>query len=224
MFGKIISVTLVILAFGWAAQRLINKYTNDNEHLRKLVHVCHGVGIAILAFMVPFSVLLAIEIIILLSMFIVRYVNGHFSFIPWIKYFGKVYQVGRVSYGEFFYPLSMIIALFIADSHWEFAAAALILALADAAAAVAGKRFGRLTTYKILGHKKSLVGSGAFFLTAYAIIGTFILMSGADVSSEIGLASLLWVSLALTITENLGIYGSDNLLIPIVAVVLLNQL
>ncbi len=224
MLGKILFVTLVILVFAMAAQWLINKYSRDNELLRKLVHVCHGIGIAILAFIAPFSVLLGIEIIFLASMFVARYLQEHFSFIPWIKYFGKVYRVGRISYGEFFYPISVIVALFLADSRWEFAAAILILALADSAAAIAGKRFGKSTTYPVLGQKKSLVGSAAFYVVSYAIIGVFILISGADVSSEIGLGSLLWVTLALTITENLGVYGSDNLLIPVVAVVLLNRL
>lgn len=224
MLSKLIFVALVLGIFTLTAQWLINKYSKDNEHLRKLVHVCHGIGIAILAFILPTAILVGIEVVFFLSMFIARYLDGHFSFIPWIKYFGKVYRVGRISYGEFFYPLSVIAAVLIADTKWEFAAAILILALADTAAALAGKRYGRSTTYMVLGQKKSLIGSAAFFLVAYAIIGTFILISGADVSSEIGLGSLLWASLVITIAENLGVYGSDNFLIPIVAVVLLNRL
>lgn len=224
MFGKLLFVITVLGVFAWAAQWLINKYSKDNELLRKLVHVCHGIGIAILAFIVPTSIIVTIEVVFFLSMFIARYLHEHFSFIPWIKYFGKVYRVGRVSYGEFFYPLSVIIAVLIADSKWEFAAAILILALADSAAAIIGKRFGKSTTYPILGQKKSLAGSAAFYVTAYAIIGTFILISGADVSSEVGLSELLLITLAITVTENLSVYGSDNLWVPIVAVVLLNQL
>lgn len=212
---------LILLAFVF--ERLITKFSHDNEPLRKLVHVSHGIGLALVAFILPLQVLALIEVFFLVSMFGARYLYEQFKGAPWIKYFARVYKVGRLSYGEFFYPISVILLVFIADSEWEFAASILVLALADAVAALIGKRFGKSNSYNILGQKKSLAGSFAFLAVTMAIIGAFVAFSGADVT-DAGLGAVIWVSLLLTITENLGVYGSDNFLIPLVAVALLNHL
>lgn len=191
--------------------------------MRKFIHVLHGLGVAGLALVAPVSIVIAVEVFMLVSMFVARYLYENFSRLPWVRYLGRVYKVGRVSYGDFFFPISTIIIIFLAESKGVLVASVLILALADAAAALIGKKYGASTTYKIMGQKKSLLGSMAFFIVALAICCAFSVFVQSNVQSITFLA-LLGVALATTVAENLGIYGSDNLLIPIVAALALNQL
>lgn len=223
MFVKLLLLACTLLPFILTLQWLNNRYGDDNETFRKLVHIMHGVGLAALAFIVPLNVLVGVEVLALIAMFVARYLSQHFTGISWVAYLAKLYKVGRKSYGDFFFPISAIVLVYVADSKWEFAAAILILALADAAAALVGKRFGKTTTYKIFGLEKSLIGSFAFFVIAAGIVAAFVTLSGSEVA-DVGFMSILFVALMVTISENIGAYGSDNLLIPLVAVALLNHL
>jgi len=207
-----------LLLFQW----LNDKHRKNNEAFRKIIHIFHGLTLAILAFIVPLEALIALESVFLVSMVIARYLSENFSKVPWIKYMGRVYNVGRISYGEFFFPISVILLVFLADTKWEFAASVLILGLADAAAALVGKKYGLSTTYTILGQKKSVIGSLAFCIVTLAIISGFAQL--AEPAIYVSLLSVIWVSLVLTVSENIGIYGTDNLLIPLTAVYLLNAL
>ena len=113
--------------------------------------------------------------------------------------------------------------MFLADSKWEFAAAILILGVSDALAAIVGKKYGKNSGYLVFGQKKSVVGSIAFFCSALIIVTGFAVVTGISFTISTTLLVLV-TTLLVTITENLGVYGSDNLLIPLVAVVLLNRL
>lgn len=222
MILKIAAVVGVIGLVLFIGQWLIGRYSKDNEQLRKLVHVLHGSGIAVLAFLVPLDVVVGIELFILVSMFIARYLFEHFSRIAWIRYCGQVYNVGRISYGEFFFPLSAVALAYLADSKWEFAAAMLILGVADAVAALVGKKYGKKNGYLVFGQKKSIAGSSAFFVAAFFIILAFSVLHGAALG-DVAFGVVVLTAGLVTIAENLGVYGSDNLLIPIVAVLLLNR-
>ena len=223
MILKLFLLAATLLPLIFTLQWLNDRYSKDNEMFRKLVHIMHGVGLAALAFIVPLKVLFFVEALALVAMFVARYLSGHFTKVAWVKYLNKLYSVGRKSYGDFFFPISAMALVFIADSKWEFAAAILILGLADAAAALVGKRFGKSNSYKIFGLDKSLAGTVVFFIIAAAIVGGFAALSTSDVA-EVGMLSVLFVAFLITISENIGAYGSDNLLIPLVAVVLLNHL
>lgn len=223
MILQLLMLTIILVATALIGRWMIDTHGKDNEQLRKLVHVLHGVGLAALAFVVPLQVAFGVEVVFLLSMVIARYLAEHFTKVPWIKYMNRMYSVGRLSFGEFFFPISAMLLVFIAESKWEFAAAILILGIADAVAALVGKKYGKHNGYLVFGQKKSVAGSLAFLIAAFLIIAAFSALHGAALGGvSIGLVIL---SAALvTIAENLGVYGSDNLLIPIVAVLLLNRL
>jgi phytol kinase len=223
MIVQLIALVAILAAVGLIGRWLIDTYSQDNEQLRKLVHLLHGVGIAALAFVVPLNFIIIMEIIFFLSMIIARYVAEHFTRIPWIKYLNRMYSVGRLSFGEFFYPISVVILVFIAESKWEFAAAILILGIADAIAAVVGKRFGAGNSYLVFGQKKSVAGSIAFLLVTLVIIWGYVGLHSAALG-DVSIGLILLTTILVTAAENLGVYGSDNLLIPLVAVLLLNQL
>lgn len=223
MILQLALLSVIMIAAALIGRWLIDTHGRDNEQLRKLVHALHGIGLAALAFVVPLEFIIVIEVVFLLSIIVAKYLAEHFTKLPWIEYMQRMYSVGRISFGEFFYPISAIILVFIAQSKWEFAAAILILGIADSAAALVGKRYGKNNSYSVFGQKKSLVGSSAFLIAAFVITWGFVFLHGI----ELGNMSLLIIALIaslVTISENLGVYGSDNLLIPIVAVLLLNRL
>lgn len=223
MIIKLLLLAAILTAIALIGRWLIDSHGRDNELLRKLVHLLHGVGLAALAFVVPLQFIVGIEVLFFFSMIIARYLAGHFTRVPWIRYMQRMYSVGRLSFGEFFYPLSAILLTFVAQSKWEFAAAILILGIADTAAALVGKRFGKGNTYLVFGQQKSIMGSLAFFLTTFSIVWGFITLHGVELGS-VSLGLVILTSLLVTSAENLGVYGSDNLLVPLVAVLLLNRL
>jgi phytol kinase len=223
MIIRIIGLAGIMVITALLGRWLIDTHGRDNEQLRKLVHVIHGVGLAALAFVVPLQFIIVIEVIFFISMIVARYLAEHFTRVPWIKYMRRMYSVGRLSFGEFFYPISAILLVFIAESKWEFAAAILILGIADTVAALVGKRFGKGNSYLVFKQKKSLIGSLAFLVTTFVIIWGFVVLHNVDLGST-SLALIVLTSILVTTAENLGVYGSDNLLIPIVAAMLLNRL
>lgn len=223
MLTQLVVLAALVIVLSFVGQQLADKHSEDNESFRKLFHIMHGVILAGLAFVVPLDWLIALEILFFVSMIATRYlVNQSNHFLKVVRYFSRAYKVGRISYGEFFYPLSIILLVLFAETKWEFAAAVLILGLADAIAALVGKKYGAKTSYSVLGQKKTLVGSTAFFVVAVIILITFTAL--APHIASVSFWFILPIALLITLTENVGVYGTDNLLIPIAAIVLLNAL
>jgi dolichol kinase len=102
---------------------------------------------------------------------------------------------------------------------WVFLAAMLHLGLADAGAALIGKRWGEKTAYKVFGQKKSLIGSLAFYIISFII--TAILLQITSFGTASWLVLLLLPPL-VTLGENVSIYGADNFVIPVLVVLVLS--
>jgi dolichol kinase len=223
MVTQVIILFIVLGLLLVLGEYLKHKLRFGNEWSRKLVHILHGIGLASLAFIVPLNTVIVIEAVFLVIVTIGRYTYDHYRKVEVVKdYLGDMYKVGRLSYGEFFFPISVMLSAWIAESNWVFAAAVLVLGIADTVAALVGKAYGKSTSYTILGQKKSLIGSLAFFGVTVIILSLFFAFSGVVTSATA--AWIVGISLALTIAENLGVYGSDNFLIPLTAVLALNLL
>jgi len=224
MLMKLVLLVAVIVSALVLFQWLNDRFEKDNETFRKIVHIFNGVTLAALAFIVPLQFIIVWEAAFLILMSIGRYMylDGYFGKIAWVRYIARLYDVDRVTYGEYLYPISAIIVVVLTNDKWIFAASILTLGLADAAAALVGKRYGKKTSYTILGQKKSLVGSTAFFIVALAVVFAF--TQFAEPSINVSTVTVLWVTLAITFSENIGIYGTDNLLIPLTAAYLFSAM
>jgi len=90
----------------------------------------------------------------------------------------------------------------------------LLLSVSDPMAALFGKRwpYGK---YKILNETKTLIGSSAFFLSAFILSILFIIPNSGSISDAILIS--LSVALATTLIEAVSQKGFDNLLIPLSA-------
>lgn len=214
-----IAAVFVVLVI---VESILNALRRDNEATRKLFHIMHAIGLAGLAFILPLEWIALFELAFLGCMFVARYLHTHYDKQwKWVHYLGKTYRVGRESYGDVLMPISLIIVAFVAHSKWEFVASVLIVGLADAAAALVGKKWGSSSSYKVFGQTKSALGSFAFLVVALLVgFGYSIFAPGYPGD----LLPLIAIAAFLTGIENVGVYGSDNLLLPLAAVWMFNLL
>lgn len=203
-------VSLVIFMVG---ERIRRQRGETNEVSRKMVHMIHGTVISVIPFIFGYWLVYIIEALFLLS------VSEAYK----LKMFRWLWRVGRKSWGEYAYPLGVVTAAFFANSLWVFLASVLVLTFADSAAALIGKKYGRRGIYTVLDQKKSILGSLAFAVTAFSIVGAVAVFSPVQFTVT-GWEVIAAVALMLTFVENLGVYGVDNFLIPVASVFLLNAL
>jgi phytol kinase len=205
---KFLLLILVALAILLTTEFIRKRFRVRNESMRKTYHLVHGVLFGVAPFFVSYPVIIAIELILLVEMFIVR----RFNLLPWL------YEVGRLSWGDVFTVGGVLTICLLHPDKWVFLAAMLHLAFADSLAALIGRRYGASTSYKVFSQKKSLIGSLAFFAVS------FILTLGAlnfTPLEYVPLSLVLLLPPIVTLAENVSIYGSDNFVIPVVVVLLL---
>ncbi len=139
----------------------------------------------------------------------------------------SVHAVERKSRGAEYYPV-VIYLLFVlaANEPWKYVAAVLNLAVADASAAMIGKRFGRIK-YRVADQCKSLEGSLAFYVASFLVtLGPLLWWSPLKDSpgewAHYFLAAHL-IALLVTCFEAVSQDGQDNLWIPLGALLVLTK-
>ncbi len=202
-----VSVVLLTAEFLWQS-----KLFKRPEVSRKFVHILTGVFVAFWPFFMPFWV---IQILSLLMLAVVV-VSRRF------RIFKSIHSVQRVTYGEYLFPVGVGITATFANTEWVYAAAMLHLSLADGLAAIVGTRFLK-RGYKIFGQTKTLIGSGTFYLVSIVIVAGIIWVT-YPVYEITALALLFWLPLVTTLLENAAVFGTDNVMIPLVVAAVLNSL
>ena len=182
----------------------------DREWTRKLGHVGAG-SIALLAPSLlrshwPMLALTAGFAALLLG---ARYVNV----------LAPLHPKGRRGAGDLTYPAGLYAAFVLAGSNAvAFRIGVLVLALADPAATLAGRRSGR-GRFELFGTPRSRAGSAAFAVVAAVATATLLVGSGGAIAPSLARAAA--VAAATTVAEAISPSGLDNLTIPVVAVVAL---
>ncbi|MGB4967680.1 MAG: hypothetical protein WBO35_05780 [Candidatus Saccharimonadales bacterium] len=180
------------------------------EWARKFVHSAIGVFVATWPFYLYYDTIRIISILLVLG-FIVS---------MRLKLFRSIGGIARISYGEVLFALMIGFLTIIAGTKGIYATAMLHLALADSAAAVVGVRWGKKTRYKVFGQTKSVVGSATFFAVSFVLCAIFTIIH----PGTLPLLGLIIVSLGATFFENVGIYGLDNLYVPLYVASILSLL
>jgi phytol kinase len=126
---------------------------------------------------------------------------------------GVTTGVGRVSFGELYFPLSVAVLFWLTHGHDPllFVIPILVLTLADATGAIVGARYG-LTPYT--GSSKSLEGSVAFAIVAFFCIHVP-LVAWSSVGRVESLLMAATLALLVMLLEGSAWRGLDNLFIPI---------
>lgn len=202
-----LTLGICLYLFGEFVRR---KVGYSNEASRKLFHIISAFIAVSWAFFLGYKIIITVEIIFIVFSLLARKYR-------WFKW---LFEVGRESWGEIFYAMGVIFAALFAKSGWVYAAAILIVGLADAAAALIGRHFGKSNEYRVFGHKKSVAGSSAFYLVSLSIL-SLIMMINPDFASG-NWHVIIWLPLVATFIENTSPYGLDNLLVPIVVIAILN--
>lgn len=213
MIGPLIGIGGIAYILVLAELLRIAKVVPHAEMLRKFVHILTGTFAATWAFFMPFR---AIQLLSL-TLFAVVVVSKRLSI------FKSVHEVNRLTYGEELFPVGIFITASLANSEWVYMAAVLHLGLADGFAAALGMWRGKRFRFKVWGQKKSLLGSTTFYLLSLAIIAATLWLDPVHAQS-MSLLILLWVPIAATVIESIAIYGTDNVLVPLLVVASLNTL
>lgn len=189
---------------------LIRKYVGlHNEYSRKTYHVVHALLFGISPFFISYEIIIGLELLLLIEMIAARR----------LKLFRWLYEVGRVTWGDMFTVAGVVLIAAQQPNKWVFLAAMLHLGLADTMAALVGRRYGKSTQYKVFGQTKSLMGSAAFYVTSLLI--TFIVISFTPLGDMSVPLLILLLPPLVTLAENVSFFGSDNFVIPVVVVAVL---
>lgn len=195
------------------AEMLHERKVLKGEYLRKLVHIAAGGFIAFWPWLISFQTITYLGVAMLAIMLANRY----------IKFFHYHGHMPRPSYGDYFFAVAIIASSLLTDNNIFFAIAILEVAVADGLAAVAGTAYGKQWGYKVLGFKKTVIGSMVFWIATTSILTAGLLAAHENFTFETYYYLLLLLPPGLTLLENFAVYGIDNLLIPVALIGILNM-
>ena len=193
--------TLLVAEFGY------RKRWWRGEGARKLVHMCIGVQTVTWPLYLEWNEIRMISIALTIG----------FVVCMRLRLFQSIGSVARLTYGEVLFTLIIGGLTLVTASPSIYAAAILHLSLADGLAALLGLRYGRMTSYHVFGHTKSVVGTAAFFVTSVAILTAYSLLAPSGLAWEF----IVLGAAGAAFLENVGVLGLDNLLVPAFVVGLL---
>lgn len=201
-----IFILLVVNEWLWRTKKI------KGELGRKFIHITVGTFVAFWPFYMSFRSIRLIALAFLVVVLLSKQLN----------LFSAIHTVVRKGWGEVLYAVGIGLSATITNSPWVFAAAILHLSLADGLAAVIGKRYGKGNEYKVFGFTKSKVGTATFWLTSVSIL--LIIVTHATHDLLMVLPLIAWLPVAAAAMENIGVYGLDNIFIPVLIVIALSQL
>jgi phytol kinase len=201
---QIIAVA-VWLGLVFLASEILHRFKQDPELVRKVVHIGTG-HVLLIAWWLQIPTWLCVAAGVTFSA--IALASHHTNILPMLN------DVGRKTYGVFYYALSITILVgLLWDHHPQYAViGVMVMSWGDGMAALIGKRFGK-HTFIYMGNKRSLEGSLAMFVTSLIVmLGIF--ASGHSLSPrDVGVA--IPVAAIAAILEAFSPGGTDNLSVPL---------
>jgi phytol kinase len=227
MFETVLQPVLEAMLLAWKPSLAISSYflllfvTGEvlyrvmhlpTEHTRKLSHL--GAGVAIMSF--PWLFDHSAPVILLSLSFL-----GILGAAKALGLLQSIHNVQRKSAGAFYYPLAVIAMWLLSDGDPVlFCAPLAIMAVADTGAAVVG-RHGE-AKYRVFDGERTFEGSATFFGLAFLIVMVTLALAQRPGWPEMLLVTLV-VALLTTAVEAVSVRGSDNVLIPYAAWLVLER-
>jgi phytol kinase len=202
-----IAIFLLLIANEWWFRA--RRRRGRGEISRKLIHMTVGSFVAFWPYFLSWT-----QIVWLSAAFLVVVIAS-----KTLHLFAAIHQVSRRTWGEVFFAIVVGAVTFVTHDKAVYAVAILHMSLADGLAAMVGTRFGERHQYKVLGATKSLAGTVTFILTSLVIMTVFTVTTGSDTS----VANVAIVPVAAALVENFGVFGLDNLLVPMLVAVVLSH-
>ncbi|MEL7212827.1 MAG: hypothetical protein AAGK92_09215 [Pseudomonadota bacterium] len=202
LIGLIAAVRFLAQQQGWPA-----------ELQRKLVHIGTGLYALALPWLFaedwPIYLLLGLALIVMTGL---RFAKGGLG--------GALHSVERNSYGDYLLAVAIGAVLLLSDRDMLLYALPLsVLALSDAAAALAGSTYGR-RFYTVEDGHKSFEGSAIFFLVTLVLAMSILILTQTQTGPETLLLALL-VAVFGTQFEADSWRGFDNLFLPLGLLIIL---
>lgn len=207
----------VLVSFGvllLAAEAWARSGTARPEWTRKLVHLGGGVIGVFLPWLIDSPWVVFVLTFSLSALFVLGEKTGLLK---------SLHGVERKSRGSEYYPLAIwLVYVIAADRPAFYLAGVLVLALADAFAALVGSRYGALR-YEVEDEYKSVEGSIVFFFTAFLAVHLPLLLM-TNLPRAVCVLSALLVAMLVTMFEAISLEGTDNLFVPIAVVFVLQKI
>lgn len=189
------------------------------ELLRKAMHI--GMGLVTLSFPWVFTtswpvwLLAGLALAALIGVRRIRAVRESFGAV--------IHGVERDSTGELLFPVAVAAVFELARGDWVlYVVPILLLALADALAALIGVRYGKIHYSTVEGTTKSIEGSVAFLVVAFIATEVVVLL-GSEMGRAETLLVALQVGVVLAMVEAVAWKGLDNLFVPLVTFAILHH-
>lgn len=203
---------IILVIFIGVAELIRRTLHLSSEVTRKTVHILTGVLVATTPFIFSSKVPMAILAVLFIC------INGIGLK---AELFPGMHDTNRVTYGTVFYPISFLVLLLLLWDHHKvvFVTSMLILAIADAAAAIVGENIARPHEFRLAAEKKSFEGSATMLITSFVITYAGIALLGFSDAFKIATGNALWiaamVAIVATVCEAVSVQGSDNLTVPL---------
>ncbi|PZO36427.1 MAG: phosphatidate cytidylyltransferase [Pseudanabaena frigida] len=200
-----ISAVAIWLGLVFLASEILHRLKKDPELVRKVVHIGTG-NVLLIAWWLHIPTWLCTIAGVTFSA--IALASHHTNILPMLN------DVGRKTYGVFYYALSItILVVFLWQSHPQYAViGVMVMSWGDGLAALIGKRFGK-HTFMHLGNKRSLEGSFAMFATSFIVILSILGLSHGIHPNDIGIAAP--VAAIAAILEAFSPGGTDNISVPL---------
>ncbi len=206
-------ILLAVLGVIIGSSELVRKKINlPISFTRKFVHILTGLLIALTPLLLqrPYPLLIISGIFAVFNWFAIRK-----------KWMPGMHATEKTSYGTVFYPISFFILIILLwDWHRTILVIAmLIMAIADALAAIVGENMRKPIRYQFNGEPKSLQGSAVMLIATFfiALLGLKFCYPFDHLS--MGMINGLWfaaiVAVISTACESISYKGSDNLTVPL---------
>jgi phytol kinase len=200
----VVILTILFLLFFLCVDRVTSKFKLDKEYSRKFVHIVSGSIVAFLPIFISFKQIALLSLIFIPIMYVSKI----------RKLFPSIHDVKRSTFGEIYFPLSILIVSLVFPETRIFVYAILVMAISDGLASILGLKYGK-KKYGIFSASKSYFGSTTFFICT-TLIGILVLTTS--------LFNVLILAMFLTLIEAGLSEGLDNLVLPPVAAFLAQQL
>jgi phytol kinase len=200
-----ISAVTVWLGLVFLVSEILHRLNQDPELVRKVVHIGTG-NVLLIAWWLHIPTWICIGAGVIFSAIALASHN--------INILSMLNDVGRKTYGVFYYALSITILVTVLwEHHPQYAAiGVMVMSWGDGMAALIGKRFGK-HTFIHLGNKRSLEGSFAMFVTSLIVIISILGIANGFRLKDIGIAIPIAAIAALLEAYSPG--GTDNLSVPL---------
>jgi len=205
-------IGLLIVLAGIAGLILVGEYLRrvhlfQAEVTRKFIHITVAAFAATWPFFLEWNQIYLISMLLLAGNLLTRF-SGLFM---------AIHGVRRRTWGEIFYAVGIGMTALLSQNEWSFAAAMLVMGVSDGLAALVGTLVDDLRRYRVLGHLKSVGGTLTFFFATLIIL--LVCVSAGHLPASF--LTILGLAVAATIAENVSVGGTDNLVVPLIIVLIL---